>query len=134
MDNTERISLEELVIAVYCAIDDALSECGIRAVNGKLIERRGPPPEVDDREVLCLAVLQELLGFESDNSFHQWLETNSTINSLFPKRLSRPKFADRRALLTPLIMRLTGALCEMEEGKAPPFSSSIRIRSSSAAS
>ena len=61
------LTLEDLVVAVYCALDDALSDAGLRAIKGKLIRRRGPEPAVDDREILCLAVLQELLGFESDN-------------------------------------------------------------------
>jgi hypothetical protein len=54
--------------------------------------------EVDDREVLCLAVLQELLGFESDHGFYQWLESNAVIRKLFPRWLTRPNWADRRAL------------------------------------
>jgi len=132
MEEHKPLSLEDLVLALYCAIDDGLRECGIRAINGKLIKRSGPPPEVDDREVLCLAVLQELLGYESDNKFHLWLETNKTIQALFPRRLTRPKFAERRALLTPLIMRLTTALCMLDEGGAPPFSSSIHIPLTSA--
>jgi len=133
MSNSKTLNLEDVVLAVYCAIDDALKECGIQAVNGKLLRRRGPAPEVDDREVLCLAVLQELSGFASDNKFHRWLETNPTIRALFPRGLSRPKFAERRALLTPLIMRLTGALYRLEEGGAPPFSSLTPIRSMSVA-
>lgn len=133
MEQQTPLSLEDLVLALYCAIDDALQECGISALNGKLIKRPGPAPEVDDREVLCLAVLQELLGYESDNKFHLWLEVNETIQRLFPRRLSRPKFAERRALLRPLIMRLTMALCVLDEGGLPPFSSSTRIRLTSAA-
>jgi hypothetical protein len=52
---------------------------------------------VDDREVLCLAMLQELLGCESDHAFYQWLDSNPVMRRLFLRRLSRPNWADRRA-------------------------------------
>jgi hypothetical protein len=127
------ISLEDLALAVYAALDDALTAAGIIAHDGKLIPRRGPAPEMDDREVLCLAILQELLGFESDHKFHCWLEVNPLMKELFPKRLSRQNFADRRALLTPLIARLSGTLADLHGEARPPFSSSIPIPSTYAA-
>lgn len=126
------IELEDLVVSLYCALDDALREAGICLKNGKLVPRRGGAPEMDDREVLCLAVLQEMLGFESDNKFHRWFNANPMIQKLFPRRLNRQNFADRRALLTPLMERLCEAFCKMSEG-SPPFSSSTRIQSMSAA-
>lgn len=129
----ERFDLEDLVITVYAALDDALAEAGVRARKGKLVPRPGPPPEVDDREVLCLAVLQELLGFESDHGFYTWFEANALMRRLFPRRLSRPNWADRRALLTPLLARLSQAFCALDGEEAPPFSSSTPTRSTSAA-
>jgi hypothetical protein len=126
-------SLEDVAIAVYAAIDDALSNAGITSMNGKLINRPGNPPKVDDREILCLALLQELLGFESDNYFQLWLATNPTMRSLFPKRLSRQNFADRRAILTPLLESLCKAICELLEQGNPPFSSSTATPWTSAA-
>jgi hypothetical protein len=115
------LDLEDIVTAVYCALDDALMQAGLRAKDGKLIPRPGPAPAVDDREILCLCVLQELLGFESDNEYHLWLNHNATMQELFPRRLSRPNFADRRVLLTPLIQRLSTAFCELGGQDAPPF-------------
>jgi hypothetical protein len=129
----ETIDLEELVITVYSALDDALAEAGVVARDGKLIPRPGPAPEVDDREVLCLAVLEELLGFESDHAFYQWFESNAVLRKLFPRRLTRPNWADRRALLTPLLQGLSQAFCALDGEEAPPFSSSTPIRSMSAA-
>ena len=117
-------SLEDVVIAVYSAVDDALANAGIISHNGKLINRPGNAPKVDDREILCLALLQELLGFESDNHFQLWLASNPIMRSLFPKRLSRQNFADRRALLTPILERLCGAICQLMGEGNPPFSSS----------
>jgi len=128
----ETLDLEELVITVYSALDDALAEAGVVTRDGKLVPRPGPPPEVDDREVLCLAVLEELLGFESDHEFYQWFESNAVLRKLFPRRLTRPNWADRRALLTPLLQGLSQAFCALDGEEAPPFSSSTRIRSMSA--
>jgi len=121
------LSLEDIVTAVYAALDDALRQAKILCRNGKLIPRSGPPPEVDDREILCLALLEELFGFESDHFFYQWLETNPTMRQLFPRRLSRPNWADRRALLTPLIQCLSKTFVEMDGETNPPFSSLTRI-------
>jgi hypothetical protein len=131
MTSTTPLALEDIVTATYCAMDDALAHAGIPCELGKLVPRSGPPPQVDDREVLCLAVLQELLGYESDHAFHCWLHGHPVMRRLFPRLLSRQNFADRRALLTPLLACLTQAFCSMHE--APPFSSSIRTRSMSAA-
>lgn len=127
MSTPDSLSLEDVAVAVYAALDDALVEAGIACKKGKLIPRRGPPPEVDDREILCLALIQELLGFESDNRFHLWLRSNPTMRKLFPRQLSRPNFAERRALLAPLLERLCGVFCDMIEGEPPPFSSSTVI-------
>jgi len=129
----ETLDLEELVITLYAALDDALAEANIVARDGKLVPRPGPAPDVDDREVLCLAVLQELLGYESDHAFYQWFETSAVLRPLFPRRLTRPNWADRRALLTPLLRDLSRAFCAMDGEESPPFSSSTRIRSTSAA-
>jgi hypothetical protein len=129
----ETLDLEDLVITVYAALDDALAEAGLVARDGKLLPRPGPAPEVDDREILCLAVLQELLGFESDHEFYQWFESNVVMRKLFPRRLTRPNWADRRALLTPLLRDLSQAFCALDGEASPPFSSSTRIRSTSAA-
>lgn len=129
----ETLDLEDLVITVYAALDDALAEAGLVARDGKLLPRPGPSPEVDDREILCLAVLQELLGFESDHEFYQWFESNAVLRRLFPRRLTRPNWADRRALLTPLLRDLSQAFCALDGEASPPFSSSTRTRSMSVA-
>jgi hypothetical protein len=132
MSATHTLTFEDAVIVLYCALDDALTEAGIKCCDGKLLPRRGPPPDFDDREVLCVAVLQEVLGFESDNSYFEWIANHPTIRALFPRLLTRQKFAERRALLTPLLQKLCGAFCALSGEAAPPFSSLTRIRSTSA--
>jgi hypothetical protein len=121
MSSPSTLNLEDTVVAVYCALDDALSEANIRSRDGKLIYRPGPTPDVDDREILCVAMLQEILGFESDNEYFLWFEANAVMQSLFPRMLSRQKFADRRALLTPLMQRLCQAFCDLGGEAHPPF-------------
>jgi hypothetical protein len=127
MTRPVELSLEDVVVATYAALDDVLRQAGILCHNGKLLQRPGGPPKVDDREILCLALVQELFGFSSDNEFQLWLRCDSTMRSLFPRRLSRQNFADRRALLTPLLERLCGAFRDILEGEKPPFSSSTPI-------
>jgi hypothetical protein len=127
MTRPDELTLEDVVVATYAALDDALQQGGIPCTQGKLIPRPGGPPEVDDREILCLALLEELFGFSSDNEFQLWLRHEPTMRSLFPRRLSRQNFADRRALLAPLLERLCGVFCDMMDGEKPPFSSSTLI-------
>jgi len=45
----ETLDLEELVITVYSALDDALAEAGLVARDGKLVPRPGPAPEAGTR-------------------------------------------------------------------------------------
>lgn len=125
------LPLEDLVIVVYCALDDALIHAGFCETNGKLIPRRGPFLRFTDREALCVAVLQELLHFESDNAYFLWIEGNSLMRKLFPSLPTRQKFAERRVMLTPLLERLCRAFCSLGE-QSPLFTRSTPIRFRSA--
>jgi len=62
--------LDDLVIALYVTIDELLAA------------RRGPgrPPRLSDAELLCLAVAQVLLGYDSER---RWLRA-------IPGRLGHP--------------------------------------------
>src|ERR1035437_4523654 len=125
--DTPAIAIEDTIIAVYCAIDDALNEAGIVAKNGKLTDRPGPAPELDDREVLCLSVLQELLDFESDNAYFHWLESKPLIRALFPHLIKRQKLPERRALLSDFMETLCGSFCNLAGESHPLFSLSTPI-------
>lgn len=127
------LTVEDTIVALYCAIDDALNSVGVSENNGKLVDRPGPRPLLSDREVLCLSVLQEVLGFESDNSYFLWLKNSPLIRELFPMLMERQKFAERRVLLTGLAYTLSDAFRSLAGDGQPPFSSSIPIRSMSAA-
>lgn len=132
MPTPSALSLEDTITSLYCALDDALAEAKVECRDGKLVPRRGPVPDMDDREVLCLAVLQELLRFESDNRFFLWAANNRTIRELFPRMLTRQKFAERRALLTPLMQKLCQAFCALDGEGQTPFSSLTPTPSTSA--
>ena len=80
-----------------------------------------------------MAVLQEILGFESDNSYFLWLQNSPVIQSFFPMLMARQKFAERRALLTGLAYKLSDAFRQLAGNGQPPFSSSTPILSMSAA-
>ena len=131
-DTAYQLELEDLVIALYAAIDDALADAGIAVKDGEVIPRRGPAPQVDDREILCLSLLQEIVDFESDHAFHLWLSRHPLLTQLFPRRLTRQKFAERRALLTPVLQRLCLAFASLDADSSPLLPSSIRTRSASA--
>jgi hypothetical protein len=133
MPLTPCFSVEDAIVILFCAIDDALNSAGIAERDGKLIERPGPRPALSDREVLCLSVLQEVLGYESDNSYFLWLENSPLIRKLFPMLIARQKFAERRTLLTGLAYKLTDAFRQLAGEGQPPFSSSTRILCMSAA-
>jgi hypothetical protein len=102
------------MIALYSSLDDAFHAAEIVSRNGKLAPRPGPTPDVDDREIVCIAVLKGILGFESDHSFNSWFENQPDMKQLFPRRLSRQNYADRRALLTDMSQRLCRAFCELD--------------------
>ena len=127
------LTVEDTIVALYCAIDDALNSVGVSENNGKLVHRSGPRPLLSDREVLCLSVLQEVLGFESDNSYFLWLQNSPLIRDFFPMLIARQKFAERRALLTGLAYKLSDAFRQLAGDGQPPFSSSTPILSMSAA-
>lgn len=125
--------LEDFVIALYSALTDALVHAGVSHRNGKLISRPGPAPDVDDLEILCITILQEILGFESDNGFYDWFQNHPLMDELFPRKLSRQNYADRRAILTPLMQKLCQAFCALGGEAIPPFALLTPIRSMSAA-
>jgi hypothetical protein len=132
MSSPAYVDLEDFTIALYASLDDALTASELKTQNGKLIPRPGPTPDVDDREILCVAVLQEILGFESDNQFYDWFTHHPTMRKMFPRKLSRQNYADRRALLTPLMKRLGSAYCTILGEHASPFSLLTPIPSMSA--
>lgn len=66
-------NLDTLVIALYVKIDDDRKG---------LARLPGPPPTLSHSELICLAVMQAMLGFESESRFLRYAKEN--IRHLFP--------------------------------------------------
>lgn len=76
-------SIEEFIIAVFCCVDDFLSEI----TQSYPIKRRGFAPSLKESEVLTMEIVAEFLGIDADKDmwkyFHcHWLK-------LFPNLKSR---------------------------------------------
>jgi hypothetical protein len=90
--------LDDLVIALYVTIDEQLEP------------RRGPghPPKLSDAELLCLAVAQVLLGYDSER---RWLRAvASRLGHLFPYVCGQAAYNRRLRRAAPLVAQLLRAL------------------------
>jgi hypothetical protein len=86
-------SIEEFIIAVFCCVDDLLSELS----QSQPIRTRGFAPALSDSEVISMEIVAEFLGIDAAQSiwryFHRhWL-------SLFPTLTSRSSFVRQAANL-----------------------------------
>ena len=90
--------LDDLVTALYVTIDELLEP------------RRGPghPPKLADAELVCLAVAQVLLGYDSER---RWLRAvRGRLGHLFPYVCGQAAYNRRLRRAAPLVARLLGAL------------------------
>jgi hypothetical protein len=84
-------SLDDLVIALYVTIDELLEP------------RRGPGrrPRLSDAELVCLAVAQVLLGYDSER---RWLRAvNGRLGHLFPYVCGQAAYNRRLRRAAPLV-------------------------------
>ena len=78
--------LDDLAIALYVEIDDLFVHLDARPHLGR-------PPEITDPEIVCLAVSQVLLGF---NSERRWLRfAHQRLGHLFPYLPKQPAYNKR---------------------------------------
>jgi hypothetical protein len=90
--------LDDLVIALYVTIDELLEP------------RRGPgrPPRLADSELICLAVAQVLLGYDSER---RWLRAvTDRLGHLFPYVCGQAAYNRRLRRAAPLVTQLLRAL------------------------
>jgi hypothetical protein len=90
--------LDDLVIALYVTIDDLLEP------------RRGPghPPRLSDAELLCLAVAQVLLGYDSER---RWLRAvTDQLGHLFPYVCGQAAYNRRLRRAAPLVAAICSSL------------------------
>jgi hypothetical protein len=83
--------LDDLVIALYVTIDELLEP------------RRGPgrPPRLSDAELVCLAVAQVLLGYDSER---RWLRAvHGRLGHLFPYVCGQAAYNRRLRRAAPLV-------------------------------
>ncbi len=78
--------LDTLIVELYVQIDDLFIELGVRQGPGR-------PPRLSDSELVCLAVAQVLLGY---NSERHWLRfANGRLGHLFPYLPGQPAYNRR---------------------------------------
>src|SRR5215208_2953456 len=90
--------LDDLVIALYVTIDELVEP------------RRGPghPPKLSDAELVCLAIAQVLLGYDSER---RWLRAvASRLGHLFPYVCGQAAYNRRLRRAAPLVAQLLRAL------------------------
>jgi hypothetical protein len=90
--------LDDLVIALYVTIDELLEP------------RRGPgrPPRLADSELICLAVAQVLLGYDSER---RWLRAVANrLGHLFPYVCGQAAYNRRLRRAAPLVTQILHAL------------------------
>lgn len=86
------MDLDSLIIAVFCRIDDMLSEVG-------RVRRSGPAPTLSDAEVLTMEVVGEYLGIAFDKRLFSFFQDHYA--HFFPamRRLHRTTFVRQAANL-----------------------------------
>jgi hypothetical protein len=93
-----RATLDDLVIALYVTIDELLEP------------RRGPgrPPRLSDAELICLAVAQVLLGYDSER---RWLRAvHGRLGHLFPYVCGQAAYNRRLRRAAPLVAAILHAV------------------------
>ena len=90
--------LDDLVIARYVTVDELLEP------------RRGPgrPPKLSDAELVCLAVAQVLLGYDSER---RWLRAiHGRLGHLFPYVCGQAAYNRRLRRAAPLVAAILHAV------------------------
>jgi hypothetical protein len=94
-------TIEDFVIVVYCALDDALRAAfDPRQLRGT----RGPAPRLTPAEVLTLLVVGESLGLDTEVAI--WAHFRRHWRAWFPRLGSRAAFARQAANLWAVAQRL----------------------------
>ena len=86
-------SIEEFIIAVFCCVDDSLSEI----VRQHPIRSKGFAPALRDSEVLTMKIVAEYQGIDSDCGI--WRYFRQHWQALFPRLKSRTTFVRQAANL-----------------------------------
>ena len=90
------MDLESFTIAVYCLVDDLLSEMQTHP-DWRQVRTRGPVPILADSEVITMAVVGEFLGLDQDTAIYRYFRREHP--AFFPNllRVHRTTFARQAA-------------------------------------
>lgn len=94
------MSLEELIITIYCRIEEMYQE----AVTGRKLRFRGTAPSLSDEEVLTMLVVGEYLGFGSDKRI--WSYFSQHWSEWFPGIGCRTSFTRQSANLIKVLSKM----------------------------
>lgn len=86
-------SIEELIIAVFCCVDDLLKEI----TQGQAIRQRGFAPALADSEVITMEIVAEYQGIDADQLIWKYFRRHWL--KLFPRLRSRSAFVRQAANL-----------------------------------
>jgi hypothetical protein len=81
-------SIQDFVIAVYCFVDDTLK----KILQGRCLRRGGRAPKLSDAEALCIALVGEFLGYDSDANVWLQFAKSEEWKRWFPGLGSRSSF------------------------------------------
>ncbi len=89
------MDLDDLIVSVYCLLDDELQEW----LSGRTLRQRGPKPTLSDAEVLSIEVVGEYLGFSEDKELFDYFRRHYA--HFFPalRRVHRTTFVRQAANL-----------------------------------
>ena len=89
------MDLDTFIVAVYCAIDEALRDLAER----ERWRTRGPRPRLADSEVLTMEAVGEYLGIDTDRGLYAYFRRH--YGDWFPalRRVHRTTFARQAANL-----------------------------------
>ena len=106
------MDLDTLIVAVYCLVDELMGES---LPQGEKLRRRGPDPELDDREVLTMEIVGEFLGIGTDKGLYAYFRRH--YGEWFPTLLKvhRTTFSRQAANLWILKEKLWQGLLSSEE-------------------
>jgi hypothetical protein len=103
--------LDTLLIALYVELTD-------RIIPSRGMPRGGPgrPPQLNDAELVCLAVAQVLLRYDDER---HWLRAApARLGHLFPRMLSQSEYNDRVRAAGPLMAAALAWLADHTPGSA----------------
>lgn len=106
------LTVEDLVIVVYCVVDDLLKDVQANLLGGEPWRKGGFAPAVSDAEVLTMVLVGEFLEMDKDKQIHKFFQQPSW-RGFFPKlQRTRTTFVRQAANLWALLEPMQAALAK----------------------